>query len=191
MLTQLDEHIASRLALIGFDGEPVTVYPYIPFREHGKTVYPCIGFKRHEHMIRDASKRPDCRVFVPGDEEVTVDVAPGMGLPTTETGPDRYTEKPFPTPIELIYEIQVQATDPVQQTALIELVLQTFPPGYQCSIGSQAPLFVHGRPMNLDELDVPIYKTSFLITIKDCWLDRLESDSRSSLQTVDFDIQHN
>lgn len=189
MLNLLDEHIASRLALIGFDGSPVTVYPYIPFRDHGQTVYPCIGFKRHEHTVRDADKRPDCKLFIPGDTDVTIDVPRSMGGDLTETGPETYTEKPFPTPLDLIYEIQVQATDPTQQTSLIEMVLQTFPPGYQCIIGTQAPLFVHGRPLNLDDLDVPVFKTSFLITVKDCWLDRLEADTRTSIQTVDFDIE--
>jgi hypothetical protein len=189
MIELIDQHIADRLSLIKFGDTPVTVYPYIPFREHDKTSYPSIAFQRHgfDVDIRSGNTRPNCDLFIPNSEQITVDITPEQTFDEqAKTGPVSYTKKPFPTPITLHYEIQTLSTEKTHADRLVEFIVQSFPPGYMTTISGQSPLFIQEKPLNLDDLSIPLFKTSFVLSVADLWLDRLEAEEIPSIQRIDW-----
>jgi hypothetical protein len=183
MLTEIDLHIVSRLKKIRFNNKELCVYDYIPDREKGIANFPCIFYLHHEIVVRSRDKRPDEWITKPGGETVTVEQPPEFGGGTF-TGEDFYLLKPFPTPVDLIYEIGAVSTKKSDHNRLVEAIFQAFPPGYTVKIGEHYPLFIHGKPIVSDSLDLPIFQTSFVMTVTDIWIDRLEEEKQPSIKTI-------
>lgn len=185
MISLIDQHIYSRLGAIRFNAKPVKVYPYIAERDQKETVYPNFCVCRHRFFIREQDKRPNHNVYVPSEEQITIQLPEKIGGGTI-TGPACYTEKPYPTPVDLLYEIQTQATKPEHATFLWEMLLQTIPPEYSPNINGQFPIFYYEDVSNLDELDLPLFKTSIMLMACDLWLERMESRLVKSIGVIDF-----
>lgn len=183
MITTIDQHIYSRLGAIKFNSKPIKVYPYIAERDHKETVYPNFCVCRHRFFIREKDKRPNHNVYVPSEEQITIQLPERFGGGTI-IGPASYTEKPYPTPVDLLYEIQTQATKPEHASFLWEMLLQAIPPQYSPTINGQCPLFYYEDVANLDELDLPLFKTSIMIMVCDLWVERLESRQISSITGI-------
>jgi hypothetical protein len=192
MLDKLDWHVDNRLNAILFQGASITVCPYIPERDKGEVTYPSIAFKRLSVAIDIARARPNVEIFVPSDAKGTVVVPPSMGEPSQISGPLSWTRKPYPTPVIVKYEIQTLATDKQHADYLTAMIFQAIPVGYQPEIddqyGAQYPLFMYGKPINMDDLSLPEFRTAFIVTVSDVWLDRLEQFTHTSIQKLDFDL---
>ncbi len=184
MITEVDSFVQERLEKVKFGDTPVTVYPYIPEREKGQSIFPCYAFIRDEIEIREDDKRPDCELFIPNETEVTVTIDPVSG--ETQTGTDGYTWKPYPSPVDIYYEIHCLATNKQHYDNLVALLIQTFPPGYIATINEQRVLFSRIWNKNQDDLDIPLYRGITLLKASDIWLDRLEAEEFKSIQQIIF-----
>ena len=181
MIQDVDDFIKTRLEKVKIGGQTINIYPYVPEREKGLSVFPCYAFVRDRIEIREEDKRIDCELFIPGDEEVTVVVDDEV-----LTGVDAYTWKPYPSPIDVYYEVYCMATTRAHFTTLTELLIQTFPPGYIATINEQRVLFSHVWQKQQDDLDIPLYTGLTLLKASDIWVDRLEAEEYKSIQNVIF-----
>lgn len=190
MLAEIDDYIVSRLKKIRFNNKELDVYDYIPDRDKGIAQFPCVFYLHHELIVRARDKRPDEWISIPGGEIITVEQPPEFGGGSF-SGENYYTFKPFPTPVDLIYEIGAVSTKKTDHNRLVEAVFQAFPPGHTVKIGTQFPLFIHGKPIVSDSLDLPIFQTSFVMTVTDIWIDRLEEERHPSIRTIEqiIDLQ--
>lgn len=181
MIQDIEEFIQSRLEKVKLGGQTIPVYTYIPEREKGQSEFPCYAFVRDMIEIREEDKRPDCELFIPSDEEVSITYDD-----ETITGPDSYTWKPYPSPVDIYYEIYAIATTKSHYDNLVTLLIQTFPPGYIATINEQRILFSRIWNKNQDDLDIPLYWGITLLKASDVWLDRLEAEEFKSIQRVIF-----
>lgn len=188
MIELIDQHIVNRIGIITFEGEPVRVYPNEPERDLGETQFPCVVVKRHEVVMGIEDARPNCVLYTASAEETEIDVPLNMGGGSL-TGPVSYTRKPFPVPVDVVYEIQARSTNETDSKKLIESLFAVFPTGYMPQIGSQFPLFLHSEDTNLDELEKPLFIDAFLLTVCDLWIDRFEAETYQSIRTIDFDAE--
>lgn len=194
MIESVDNFIINRLLLIRFEGAPIKVYGYEPTREKGETIYPCISGVRKNIEFREKDVRYNFPIVRKNPGTQTVKIPRQMDLNEPEvSGPVSYTFKPYPSPINIDYEIITHATKHEHATALIELVLQTFPLGYQPRIFHeeseqvQEPYFDFHKPVNYDELDKPLYRTCFVYNVGPIWIDRLEALKIAAIKEIDFD----
>lgn len=188
MIDAVDTHINARLGKRLFEGNPITVYPYLPSREHGETVYPCKAWTRRTVEPDRTKARPNCEVFIPSETEIEIDVQQNMGGGTL-TGPESYTEKPYPIPVHIVYEIHVLATTEAHSESLTEGLIQLFPPGYMPTIDGQTPYFELGEPLDLDELEAPVFRKGFILSVSDVWVDAIDSWARKPITQIDFDTE--
>lgn len=174
-LVEIDDIIKERLGLIKLSLTSIKVYPYIPDREKGDTVYPCVAFQRLQHHIINSFRRPGQSIFIPSVEQQTIEIDRMMGGGTV-TGPVGYIRKPYPTPVTVTYEIHTLATRKDHAEYLLAAMLSAIPHDYtpQCS-DMQTPQFVFDRPINLDDLVKPEFRTSYLYDVTPVWIDRLEA----------------
>lgn len=185
MIELIDQHIEDRIKVILVDGQPVRVYPYDPERDAGETQYPCTAFIRQPIEVVEEDARPNCVLYTASAEETEINIPDIMGGGTL-VGPVSFTRKPYPVPVEVSYEIQAHATDKTHATNLIESLIAVFPPGYMPQIGSQFPLFVRSNETTFDELEKPLFISTFMLTIYDLWIDRFEIETHQSMRTIDL-----
>jgi len=167
-----------------FNGKSIPVYGYIPERDKKKTKYPCVAYLRHQITIREHDKRPNHNIVVPSETTQSDPVLLGNVVEGL-SGPTSFTVKPYSTPIDIMYEIVALSTKKEDNNYLLEMMYQTFPPGYTAQIGDHFPLFYHGTPIISDQLGLPLYKTSFLLEVTDIWIDRLESKVVPAMTDID------
>lgn len=187
MIEEVDNFIVSRLSLIKIDGEPVKVFAYEPTRDRGDAEFPCITVLRMEHTINNSMKRFGIEEFE-SSTEVQVYQKPGGG---SYIGPDHFTVRPYPTPIDIKYMLDVMSTDKSTADFLLHMMFQAFPPGYQPKIGNQYPLFIYGKPVNRDVLHIPMFRTTYMMGVLGFMLDRLESYEVKPMADILFDKQIN
>lgn len=181
MIAQVDSFVLGRLQKVKLNGSTIPVYSYFPEREKGLSIYPCYAFCRESIEIREEDKRIDCEVWIPGETEVTIVVDD-----ETLTGVDSYTWKPYPSPVDVYYEIFCLATNKTHYDTMVAMLIQTFPPGYIATINEQRILFSRVWNRNQDDLDIPLYRGVTLLKASDLWIDRLEAEEYKSIQSVIF-----
>jgi hypothetical protein len=184
MLADVDSYIQTRLQQILLNGVSVPVYGYIPDRDKGHTDFPCLALLRHDIMVREADKKPDNGIMTPSTTNVTVTATPD-NRHRRLTGPESFTIKPYPTPVDVLYEVVACSTNSNDNNFLTEMFFQAFPPGHMAYIGDCCPLFVHGKPIVKDHLDLPEYQISFLLTVTDLWIDRFEIATVPSITVIE------
>jgi|GEM_PF-5070903 len=187
IITLLENKITERLALIKLAGVAVKVYPYIPGREKGEVEPPCIGWQRLGHHEIKEDRRASEWLFVPSEEEITTELPRSMGGGEV-TGPASYTRKPYPTPLSIPYEFHVMATNRTHSDFLLQAMYSVIPPDYSPLLDGQSPMFVHDKPINLDDLSIPEFRTSFVYDVRPVWIDRLTSWPNASITTIDLTI---
>ncbi len=155
MLDVLDRFINNRLLKIKLKGASITVYPYMPDRDKGHTSYPCLAFRRFDEKP-DTEKARSCAYVWDGE-----------------------TMKPYPRPIKLQYEVQVQTTDKTQSDLMFEMLLHAFPEGFQPEIDAltykQYPLFIWADTGSFDDLSIPLFVRGITFSVSDVWVDSLDS----------------
>jgi hypothetical protein len=175
-LVDIDDVFQARLKLIKFGSTSVKIYPYIPDREKLGTEYPCVAFQRLSHSVINAYRRPGQSVFIPSEESQDTEITDrliGLGI---ITGPVMYTRKPYPTPVAVIYEVHTLATKKSHADYLTTAMLSAIPTDYCPWLDDgQQPQFVHDKPINLDDLTKPEFRTSYLYEVTPVWIDRLEA----------------
>jgi hypothetical protein len=188
LIAELDQHFEDRLGKVQFRGNPIKIYSYDPDREKGNAVYPCIVYLRHEITIREKDKKPDEWIIEPLPEQITITPSICLGGGSM-SGPQAYAIRPYSTPVDIMYEVIALSTNRNHNNHLTEKILQAFPPGYTAKIGSYYPLFIHGKPIISNDLILPLYSTSFIITVTDVWLDREEIETYQSIRDISTDWQ--
>jgi len=181
LISDVDSFVCERLEKVKLGGTKIKVYPYLPEREKGLSIYPCYAVCRESIEIREEDKRPDCEIWIPSVEQATV-IVDGETL----TGVDSYTWKPYPSPVDIYYEIYCLATNKTHYDNLVTFFLQTFPPGYIATINEQRILFTRITNRNHDDLDIPLYSGVTVLKASDVWVDRLEAEEFKSIQKIIF-----
>jgi hypothetical protein len=185
LLSDLDTFIIDQLKRIIFNGNPVTVYDYVPDRDKGDSIFPCLASIRHEVTVREKDVQPNAKIITPSSTMISATQTAANGGETS-SGPQSYVVTPYPTPVDVLYEIMAFATNKNDNTFLIEMIFQAFPPGFSTQIGDYYPVFMYGKPIVSDHLELPLYQTSYLLTVTDLWLDRLDSSTLPSITSVEF-----
>jgi hypothetical protein len=192
-LADIDDLIIQRLRRICFgtvDGEPepIPIYAYLPDRDKGNTVYPSVAFQRLTHHILSEDVRSGHSVFKPSSATQTIQVQRDMGGGTV-TGPQGFTRKPYPTPVVVTYEIHTLATVKAHADYLLTAMYSAIPAGYSPTMADgQRPIFCHDKPICLDDLDKPEFRTSYLFDIRPVWIDRLEAWSNAPITSISADF---
>lgn len=192
MIEEVDNFIVDRLSLIQIDDEPIAVYAYEPTRDRDEIEYPCITVLRMEHSVAHNMKKFGIEVFEPSEEKTVYYTEEGAHVVNSS-----YTVRPYPTPIDIKYLIDVMSTDKPTADFLLHMVLQAFPPGYQPKIGNQYPSFIYGKPVNMDVLHIPLFRTVYILGVLGFFVDRLEhytvkpiADLLFDKQTVNYDLEN-
>lgn len=188
MIELIDQYIVGRLERIMFGDTKVKVYPYQPGREQGETIFPCAGLALRGVFQSFIDARPNCEVITEKGDDITIDIQQNMGG-GQDTGPPEYDFKPYPTPVELVYELGVYATRVSDHRKLIEGVYQAFPVGHTPALTGQKPLFAVKDIIEDDNFEKPLFVKIFMLRVTDLWLDRAEIATYASIQSVDFDCQ--
>jgi len=91
-------------------------------------------------------------------------------------GTINYRRKPFPTPINVYYEIALNCSLKSQADRLQELIHQMFPAGYQTRIPGCMGIatFILLQVFRRDELVKPLYKFVYQYVVDGLWIERLE-----------------
>lgn len=186
MISEIDTYIEGRLAKIQYGEGAVPVLSYVPEREKGKTKPPCLVYLRHEITIRERDKKPDDVLWIPSEQQLTLTDPTDLGGGEI-AGPAYYTLKPYSTPVDILYEIIALSITKDDNNYLTEMILQAFPPGHTVKIGEYFPLFIHGKNIISNSLELPLYRTSFLMTVTDVWLDRLETETYKTITAIEQD----
>jgi hypothetical protein len=97
----------------------------------------------------------------------------GVSSHLTRTGPASWTVRPYPSPFELYYQVDLRTADEGQARVLPAFVMEALPERFRPKINSQFPVFTADKPQNLDELAKPEYWTAFRWRVSHVWLDRL------------------
>jgi hypothetical protein len=184
IITDIDNFIVDRLEKIKFNQEPITVYSYKPSRDKGQLEFPSLSVLRLEHNVSVQNRRFGIDDFTPSVEKKVVQ-NPGGGFAIV---PDHFIRRPFPTPIDIKYAIDTFSTDKEQSDWLLYMMLQAFPPGYQPKISNQYPSFVMGKPVNRDELAIPLFRTTYVIGVLCVWVERIEHYNDAPLSDMDIDF---
>lgn len=210
LLSLVDNLIVSRLQLIKFNypplpgktepnRQPIQVFAYQDERLKGTAKYPCYAIDRIELIQRLEDKRPDHEIFEPSTElfepeddfsfPVVYD-SDGNAL-DAPTGPAYFTRRPFPTPIDLVYEIHAVASVKLHYDFLQEMLFQAFPPGFQTEVKGayykQYALFSFVDSVNFDDLEKPEFRRVFLYRVSGLWLERVENYEDKPIISVDYE----
>jgi hypothetical protein len=188
-IVDLDNHILQRLALIQLGTAAVPVYAYDVYRAKGITRYPCIAIERQSVQIRYEDSKPFVDLYVASVAQQTITVQRELGGGEM-TGPQSYTRKKFPTPVNVHYMLDLFATTRIQSDAMLELLIgEVIPPGYQPKIGSRYVTFVYSEITNLDKLEHPIFRNHCRWMVTDFYLDKLDSVIVPPIFTTEIDMQ--
>ena len=189
MIAAVTAHICGRFAgvklEVGDRRQALKVYAPGPERAQGVTIFPCVAISRTKVMLAAANARPCCELVTPSDEQISVQLPPQLGGGLV-SGPDHYTVRPYPTPITVLYQVDLRATVDVQAEALQRICLQALPPGYQPTIEGYAVTFQLLEIQDLDDLAKPQYWTAVRYWVHDIWVERFDSYQVPSITGVNL-----
>lgn len=197
-LSSVDDHIKTRLELIEINGSSIKVYEYEDYRDEGLNVLPCISVDRQNVRIVPDKSRPAHKVYevsasasgvtVTVPQEVRGPTASGITTPTTVSGYSHYQESPYPTPVEIDYQIDLYASTKSHIDNLLFSFMQVLPVGYQPQIDGKYATFVFQPPQNLSELEDHLYRYAIRFTVMDIWVDRLPARTVPTIRSFDITL---
>jgi hypothetical protein len=205
LLSIVDNLLKSRLQLVKFNyppapgtnvpnTQPMKVFSYDDERTKGSTKYPCYAIDRIEIIQRFEDVRPNHDIFVASALTQELDLPPvydseGNAL-EAPIGPVSYERRPFPTPVDLVYEVHAVASVKLHYDYLIEMLFQALPPGFQIEVTGafykQYALFSFLDSLNMDDLEKPEFRRVFLYRVSGLWLERVEHYTVPTITTVDY-----
>ncbi|MEW6352384.1 MAG: hypothetical protein AB1646_25305 [Thermodesulfobacteriota bacterium] len=192
MIQAVTDHIVTRLSgmklYVGGQVRPLKVFPPGPHREQGITEFPSVAVSLVDMQVDTAKARPHEEVFTPSAEQIEAEIAHSLGGGTM-TGPDTFLITKYPTPVRLLYQVDLRATKPAHMTPMLGMVLEALPVGYQPRIGDKWVLFDLLEAKNLDELAKPQFWTAFRYWVHDVWIERFGSYEVGSITDIDFPME--
>lgn len=154
------------------------VYRYEPHREKGTPEYPCISFERARFDIDYTRARPEGIYFEASERRSVIRLNPlqsGSEGYEERQGPDYYTIKPYPAPINIFYYLSCYATEKSHADYIQLMLPQAFPPGFMPDIEGQSPLMSLSRIEGRDDLSVPMFEADCVLSVEGIWVERLVS----------------
>jgi len=182
MISDIDDYLVGQLEKITLNGESIRVLLDYPEREHGKAIYPCIAIVRQGPRVDLDNTRGGCVVSIPSTETDSV-VFEG----DTFTGPVEWTEKPYPVPITVAYDIVVYATTKSHCNYLFEAIYKVIPPHSGAEVDGQNPYFIWDKVTPFGDTDLPIYGLNFVLNVTDIFIERIEELIIPSATNIDFE----
>jgi len=190
MIAAIDQYFVGRLVRITMDGTDLKVYGPGASRPKGKTTTPCAAVSLVLGPYVDIkATRPQIDVFTPSTAEQTI-VIPNDRLGGGEyTGPASWTWKQCPIPVEMIYQVDLEAVETAHMQALMLLINEALPMPLTAAInGQNVRILPQGHPTNLDELEKPLFRTAFRYLVTNVWIERLAGMTKPSIAEVDMDF---
>lgn len=176
MFEIVEEYIYQRLRRIIHNDRPIMVYRYEPHRDKGMPEYPCISFERSRFDIDYTRSRPGGIIFEPSDRLSVISLTPAQACSSGRKemeGPDYYTIKPYPVPLNIFYYIACYATQKAHADYVQIMLAQAFPPGFMPDIGGQAPLMSLSQVENRDDLSIPMFEVDCVLSVEGIWVERI------------------
>ena len=165
-------------------------YPPGAERPKGITAFPCIAGSWYLPPAVDvAGTRPQHEVFMASDEQQTVEIPEWLGGGES-TGPVEWTVKPCPVPHKLHLQLDLLAAKEAHAVAMNLLMLEAIPLPYSFELpdGRWARMLPDGDPLNLDELEAPLFRTAYKYEISNVWIDRQAAYTVPSIRETDIDF---
>ena len=190
MIQAVSDHIASRLAAILADGDPVKYYAPGAERPKKLTEFPCIAGSWYLPTAPDlAAVRPQHEVFIASEEQQTIVVDEQWGGGEL-TGPAEWTVKPCPVPHKLHLQLDLVAAVDAHALAMGLMMLEAIPTPYNFELpdGRWAHMVPAGDPINLDHLEAPLFRTAYRYEITGVWIDRQAAYVVPSITGTDMDM---
>jgi hypothetical protein len=190
MIAAIDQFFVDRLVRITVDGTGLQAYAPGASRPKGKTALPCASVSLILGPYPDPkASRPHIDVFTPSQEERTIVIPAGQLGGGEYTGPAEWTWKKCPTPVEMIYQVDLETAEEAHMQALLLLILEALPVPYTAAInGQNVRILPEGTPTNLDELAKPLFRTAFRYLVTNVWIERLAGMTKPSIAEVDMEF---
>ena len=186
IIEDIDSFIVDRLRLITIDGTSLPVYPYEPSRDRGKTQYPFASVVRVGFEEDPLRRKFGIEVITPNETKKVIQLKNG----NVRIVPDGYKVRDYPGIYTLRYIIDTEALNRPHADTLLIMMYQAFPFGYEPEISGNYLLFNFTRPITKDELEVPIFKTSYLFDVIGVPIDKLEYYEVAPMSQLLFDKEY-
>ena len=176
MFEIVEEYIYQRLRRIIHNDRPITVYRYEPHRDKGNPEYPCISFERARFDIDYTRAKPDGIYFEACERLSVINLNPSQSVRgefEERHGPDCYTIKAYPMPINIFYYLTCYATEKSHADYIQMSLPQAFPQGFMPDIGGQSPLMSLSQIEGRDDLSVPMFEVDCVLSVEGIWVERL------------------
>ena len=181
MISDIDDYLVGQLEKITLNGESIRVLLDYPEREHGKAIYPCIAIVRQGPRVDLTRIHGGCVVSIPSTKTSST-VFEG----DTFTGPVDWTQKPYPVPIIVAYDIVVYATTKSHCNYLFGSIYKVIPPFSGVEVNGQNPYFMWDKVIPFGDTDLPIYGLNFVLNVTDIYIERIEELIIPSVTNIDF-----
>lgn len=185
MIAAVDTYIEERLGRIRHGDGALKIYGFGAARPKGKTEYPCMALTRLGSFSYDMTQaRPHFDVFTASEDEFTYEIPDWQGGGEL-TGPESWSWQPCPTPVILTYQVDLLAATKAHADGLPAMLFEALPVPFRPEIDGRHVLMVpDGDPMNLDELEKPVFRTAVRFEVRNVWIDRATAWTTPGIQDI-------
>lgn len=194
MIQSVDQHIVDRLKLVKKGGKSITVYGPGAARPKGKMDTRCYIVSRYlPPQVDVARAKPYLEEATPSAQQATVVYPKAFdenAQPVTITGPDSYTFRKLRIPHLLHYQIDVVATTLTDADALYIGLSEVLTMPYSFKIGAcQINMTEADKPMNLDEIEAPLFRSAYRYRVSNVWIQRSKSWTVPGIKSIDMQMR--
>jgi len=185
MIAAVDAYIEERLGRIKRGDNALKIYGFAAARPKGKTEYPCMALTRLGAFAYDmAQARPHFAVFTPSEDEFTYEIPEWQGGGEL-TGPASWSWQPCPMPVILTYQVDLLAENKAHADGMPAMLFEALPVPFRPEIeGRHVLILPDGDPMNLDELEKPVFRTAVRFEVRNVWIDRALTWTTPGIQDI-------
>jgi hypothetical protein len=194
IISTINSHIIDRLKRIKRAADTsINVYGPGAARPKGDMEPPCFVVSHYLDTIEDTRMaRRFLDDYEGSDTEATFIWPYGendSNEPLEITGPESWTHRKWPLPIVLYYQIDIKTVDEDHAGQLSLMLLRLFPKGYNILLDDNWIKFQpEGHPVNLDEVDKPLFWRAHRFVVTGAWVNALESDEVVSLSEYNWQV---
>ncbi len=198
MIAQVEAFFLARLAMIELDDVAIKIYGPGSFRDFGDTELPCIAVTQLIPPSIDHSlSMPHQDVWTPSVEEQVFDIPTTGNIyaayieehGSTITGPASWEWSKYPTPMIMRYQVDILSSIRSHVSAVELLMLEALPEKYTPMINNiPVSIILDGEPINLDELENPLFRSAFRYEITNVWVNRLVSNTVPSISRIELEL---
>jgi len=107
----------------------------------------------------------------------------------TITGPASWEWSKYPTPMIMRYQVDILSSIRSHVSAIELLMLEALPEKYTPTINNiPVSIILDGEPINLDELENPLFRSAFRYEITNVWVNRLVSNTVPSISRLELEL---